>query len=216
MSQWQLLSDRFSQLQQREKSLLFIGSLLLLLWLSVIYLLEPLWQQTLQTRALQLKTSQQLHDAEQTAEVLLTQLSTDLNQDYRDRISLLEQQQQQLNERIRQSASHFIGAEQMVTLLRNILQSSKGVQVKSLQTSAPNAVRLQGQQPDDPAMLFQHTTTLVIGGGYADLFRVLQRMEKLPWLLNWSALDYQVVDYPQAQLTLTLITVSEYEDFIRL
>jgi MSHA biogenesis protein MshJ len=65
-------------------------------------------------------------------------------------------------------------------------------------------------------MLFQHTTTLVIGGGYTDLFRALQRMEQLPWLLNWSALDYQVVEYPQAELTLTLITVSEYEDFIRL
>lgn len=216
MSQWQLLSDRFSQLQRREKLLLFFGSLLLLLWLSVIYVLEPLWHKTVQTRALQLKASQQLQDAEQQAEVLLAQLSTDLNQDYRERISNLEQQQQQLNERIRQSASYFIGAEQMVTLLRNILQSSKGVQVKSLLTSAPKAVRLQGQHPDDPAMLFQHTTTLVVAGGYIDLFRALQRMEQLPWLLNWSALNYQVIEYPQAELTLTLITVSEYEDFIRL
>lgn len=216
MSQWQLLSDRFSQLQRREKSLLFFGSLLLLLWLSVIYVLEPLWHKTVQTRVLQVKASQQLQDAQQQAEVLLAQLSTDLNQDYRERISNLEQQQQQLNERIRQSASHFIGAEQMVTLLRNILQSSKGVQLKSLLTSAPKAVRLQGQQPDDPAMLFQHTTTLVVAGGYTDLFRALQRMEQLPWLLNWSALNYQVVEYPQAELTLTLITVSEYEDFIRL
>lgn len=216
MSQWQLLSDRFSQLQRREKSLLFFGSLLLLLWLSVIYVLEPLWHKTVQTRVLQVKASQQLQDAQQQAEVLLAQLSTDLNQDYRERISNLEQQQQQLNERIRQSASHFIGAEQMVTLLRNILQSSKGVQLKSLLTSAPKAVRLQGQQPDDSAMLFQHTTTLVVAGGYTDLFRALQRMEQLPWLLNWSALNYQVVEYPQAELTLTLITVSEYEDFIRL
>jgi MSHA biogenesis protein MshJ len=216
VSQWQLLSDRFSQLQRREKSLLFFGSLLLLLWLSVIYVLEPLWHKTVQTRVLQVKASQQLQDAQQQAEVLLAQLSTDLNQDYRERISNLEQQQQQLNERIRQSASHFIGAEQMVTLLRNILQSSKGVQLKSLLTSAPKAVRLQGQQPDDSAMLFQHTTTLVVAGGYTDLFRALQRMEQLPWLLNWSALNYQVVEYPQAELTLTLITVSEYEDFIRL
>ncbi|MCS4308879.1 MSHA biogenesis protein MshJ [Rheinheimera pacifica] len=216
MSQWQLLSDRFSQLQRREKLLLFFGSLLLLLWLSVIYVLEPLWHKTVQTRVLQVKASQQLQDAQQQAEVLLAQLSTDLNQDYRERISNLEQQQQQLNERIRQSASHFIGAEQMVTLLRNILQSSKGVQLKSLLTSAPKAVRLQGQQPDDSAMLFQHTTTLVVAGGYTDLFRALQRMEQLPWLLNWSALNYQVVEYPQAELTLTLITVSEYEDFIRL
>ena len=75
---------------------------------------------------------------------------------------------------------------------------------------------MPGQQAEDPALLFQHKTTLVLSGSYADLLQVVQRMEQLPWLLNWAELGYTVVMHPKAELALTLITVSEYEDFIRL
>ena len=216
MSAWQQQSDRFSQLKSREKSLVFFGSLALLIYLSVIYLLEPAYKQLQLSQAQQLRSAKQLQDATQQAELFRQQLAIDANQRYREQIQVLEQQQQQLNAEIRQSASHFIGAEQMVALLRNVLQSSQAVQVKSLQTAMAEPVRLPGQQAEDPALLFQHKTTLVLSGSYADLFQVLQRMEQLPWLLNWAELRYKVVTYPTAELALTLITVSEYEDFIRL
>ena len=216
MSAWQQQSDRFSQLKSREKSLVFFGSLALLIYLSVIYLLEPAYKQLQLSQAQQLRSAKQLQDATQQAELFRQQLAIDANQRYREQIQTLEQQQQQLNAEIRQSASHFIGAEQMVALLRNVLQSSQAVQVKSLQTAMAEPVRLPGQQAEDPALLFQHKTTLVLSGSYADLFQVLQRMEQLPWLLNWAELRYKVVTYPTAELALTLITVSEYEDFIRL
>jgi MSHA biogenesis protein MshJ len=216
VSAWQQQSDRFSQLKSREKSLVFFGSLALLIYLSVIYLMEPAYKQLQLSQAQQLRSAKQLQDATQQAELFRQQLAIDANQRYREQIQVLEQQQQQLNAEIRQSASHFIGAEQMVALLRNVLQSSQAVQVKSLQTAMAEPVRLPGQQAEDPALLFQHKTTLVLSGSYADLFQVLQRMEQLPWLLNWAELRYKVVTYPTAELALTLITVSEYEDFIRL
>uniref|UniRef100_A0A486XHI5 MSHA biogenesis protein MshJ n=1 Tax=Rheinheimera sp. BAL341 TaxID=1708203 RepID=A0A486XHI5_9GAMM len=216
MSAWQQQSERFSQLKPREKNLVFFGSLALLIYLSVIYLLEPAYKQLQLSQAQQLRSAKQLQDATQQAELFRQQLAIDANQHYREQIQVLEQQQQQLNAEIRQSASHFIGAEQMVALLRNVLQSSQAVQVKSLQTAMAEPVRLPGQQAEDPALLFQHKTTLVLSGSYADLFQVLQRMEQLPWLLNWAELRYKVVTYPTAELALTLITVSEYEDFIRL
>mgnify|MGYP006211147403 CR=1 FL=1 len=102
------------------------------------------------------------------------------------------------------------------SLLRNVLQSSQSVQVKSMLTAQPSAIRLPGQQESEPAVLYQHKTTLVISGSYADLLKVVQQMEQIPWLLNWAELQYQVIAYPKAELALTLITVSEYEDFIRL
>ena len=216
MSSWQQQSQRFSQLKPREKALVFFGSLALLLYLSVIYLLEPAYQRLQLSNTQQVRAGQQLQEAAQQAELFRSQLSNDVNQDYRERISKLELEQQRLNDSIRQSASHFIGAEQMVSLLQNILRSSQSVQVKSLQTAQPEAIRLPGQQDTEPAVLYQHKTTLVISGSYADLLQVLQRMEQIPWLLNWAELQYQVIAYPKAELALTLITVSEYEDFIRL
>lgn len=216
MSQWQELSERFGQLQQREKVLLWAASLLLTLWLGLIYLLEPTWQAVATTEQ-QLKTVQrQQQEMQQQGIELRQQLSIDIDRDYRERLAVLQQQQQQLNEQIRQSASHFIGAEQMISLLRNMLQSSKGVQLTSLQTLPPQPVRLQGQAADEPVLLYQHTLRLVLTANYTQLYQVLQRIEQLPWLVSWQGLEYQVTAYPLAELTVELGTVSENEDFIRL
>jgi MSHA biogenesis protein MshJ len=216
MTQWQQLSERFSQLQQREKLLIWAGSLVLTFWLLLIYLLEPGWQQLQQAKQQIQQLQRQQQDTQQLAGQLREQLSSDMDKDYRERIEQLQTQQQQLNSQIRQSAGNFIGAEQMISLLQGVLQRSSAVQVIRLHSSAPTPVRLQGQTADEPALLFQHRLTLVLAGNYATLQQVLRQLEQLPWLVNWTALDYQVTDYPQAEMTIQLGTVSENEDFIRL
>jgi MSHA biogenesis protein MshJ len=216
MSQWQQLSERFNQLQRREKLMIWGGSLVLTGWLLLIYLLEPGWQK-LQHASLQAQQLQRQHqDAEQLAAQLREQLTADMDKDYRSRIEQLHNQQQQLNSQIRQSANNFIGAEQMVSLLQSVLQRSSTVQIIRLQTAEPVPVRLQGQLADEPALLFEHQLTLAMAGNYGTLQQVLQQLEQLPWLVNWAGLEYQVTDYPMAQMTIQLGTVSENEDFIRL
>jgi MSHA biogenesis protein MshJ len=216
MSQWQVLSERFSRLQQREKLMLWGGSLLLTLWLALIYLLQPTWQSIDKAQSQLQVLQRQNKEMQQQAQQLQQQLIVDIDSELRSRISILQQQQQQLNNQIRQGTSNFIGAEQMVSLLQNMLQSSSAVQVTSLHTSAPQPVRLQGQHDDDGTMLFQHKLTLEMSGDYTKLYQVLQRIEQLPWLVSWTSLQYKVTTYPTAQLTLELGTVSENEDFIRL
>lgn len=216
MRQWQLLSERFNQLQRREKVLIWGGSLVLTFWLGVVYLLEPGWQSMDNAKMQLAATQRQQQQTQQQSEELRQQLSIDIDRDYRERLTMLQQQQVQLNEQIRLSASHFIGAEQMVTLLQNMLQSSQGVQLASLQTLPPVPVRLEGQTDTEPALMYQHTLKLVMTSDYAKLYQVLQRIEQLPWLVSWQGLQYRVTEYPLADMTIELGTVSENEDFIRL
>ncbi|MGP9803154.1 hypothetical protein [Rheinheimera sp. NSM] len=216
MTQWQLLSDKFSQLQRREKLLLSLGSIFLTLWLLLIYLLEPVLLAAQQGQKQLSTLQQQQHDAKARADTLRRQLSVNMDQKYLEQITSLQQQEQQLNSEIRLSAAHFVGSEQMISLLQNILQSSSGVQVTRLSTPPAQPVRLAGQADDEAALLYQHTITLVMSGSYAKLYAVLQRIEQLPGLVNRAGLEYRVLEYPQAELSLKLSTVSEYEDFIRL
>ena len=88
--------------------------------------------------------------------------------------------------------------------------------ITSRTTPPAQPVRLAGQADDEAALLYQHTITLVMSGSYAKLHAVLQRIERLPGLINQAGLEYRVLEYPQAELSLKLSTVSEYEDFIRL
>ena len=145
MTQWQLLSDKFSQLQQREKLLLSLGAIFLTLWLLLIYLLEPVLLAAQQGQKQLSTLKQQQHDAKAQADTLRHQLSVNMDQKYLEQIAGLQQQEQQLNSEIRLSAAHFVGSEQMISLLQSILQSSSGVQVTSLSTPPAQPVRARAK-----------------------------------------------------------------------
>lgn len=216
MTLWQQLDERFNTLQQREQLLIWLSTLLLTLWLGFIYGLEPILQAGNSYHDRLANVQKQQQEAEQLATTLRSELGADADAEYRQRIVQLEQQQRELTAQITQSTSHFIAAEQMVELLHNVLQSSSDVQLKQLTTAAPKAVLLAGQTEADTPLLYQHQLTLVMHSNYAALLKVLKNIEQLPWLVNWAGLRYQVTEYPSADMTLELITVSEHEDFIRL
>lgn len=216
MSQWQQWETRFNALQAREKWLIAASSLLLTVWLLFIMLLEPALQGIDAARQQLTLQQRQYQQAGVVVEQLRQQLGVDHNQSLQQQIDQLKQQQELLNQQIRQSASHFISAEQMVPLLQSVLQQSQTVQLSRLQTLPPVAVSLPGQASDTGALLYQHRVKLTLIGTYAELSSALQSIEQLPWAVNWQALQYQVTRHPQAEMTLELATVSEHEDIIRL
>ena len=216
MKLWQQWSERFSQLQPREQWLIAGSTLLLTLWLAFNYFLEPGWHSGQKLQQQQRQMQRQLAELQQQTELFRQQLSVDQDAGHRQQIAELQQQQLELNEKIRQSASHFIAAEQMLPLLQDMLKNSDNVQLKRLSSAPAQAVRLEGQAEQEAPLLYQHRLTMVMNGRYANLQQVLKRLEQLPWLINWAELHYQVEQYPQGELRLELITVSEYEDIIRL
>ena len=57
---------------------------------------------------------------------------------------------------------------------------------------------------------------MVLTGSYFALTAVLERLDALPWSLGWQSIDYKVTEYPDAELTLHLLTVSDHESYIKL
>ncbi|SNY58258.1 MSHA biogenesis protein MshJ [Arsukibacterium tuosuense] len=216
MANWQQLNQRYQALQLREKRLIFFGSVVLVFWLLLMYLLEPAWQQQQQLTGQQQKFRLQQQQVRQQLELLQLQLAVDIEQPFRDEINRLTLQQTELTSQRQQQSSLFIGADQMLALLREILGKSQQLKLKSLSTSAAVPVVLAGQLVDEAPLLYQHKTTLVVSGAYQNVQQLLSELEQLPWLVQWQQLDYQVTEYPLADISIEFITVSENENFIQL
>lgn len=56
--------------------------------------------------------------------------------------------------------------------------------------------------------VFKHTVVIRLEGGYFDMVDYLSALENLPWKFYWSELDYHVVEYPKAIVTLEVYTLS--------
>ncbi|WP_333608368.1 hypothetical protein [Arsukibacterium sp.] len=216
MSAENSLQQRYQALQPREKKLVFFGLLLLTLWLGVMLWLEPAFKQRQAVQQQNRELSQQLQLAQQQNQQLQLELQRDLNEPFRQQSAALQQQLSQLAAELELSREQFIGSGQMLALLHDLLARSRQLELKSLATSAAKPVWLAGQSAEDRPLLYQHQTTLIVEGRFADIQQLLTQLEALPWLIQWQQLDYQVQEHPRAQVSIELITVSEYENFIQL
>jgi MSHA biogenesis protein MshJ len=53
-----------------------------------------------------------------------------------------------------------------------------------------------------------------IRGGYLSTLRYLEELEDLPWRFFWKSLNYEVLEYPEARVVLTVETLSLREGWI--
>ncbi len=231
MSRWQQLSEQYLQLQLRERRLIYLASLALLLWLGALYAVEPLWQSLQASKQQQKLVLQQMAQLQQQVDTVLQVLNTDPNTQIRTQISQSEQKRDELSQQIKQLTGRYVSPEQMLPLLQDVLKSSPGVKLlrmRSLQAEpvslAPSpqvaapapAVATPGQSMPAAPLLYLHKTEISFSGQYAQLQRLLQQLEQLPWQLHWHQLEYKVSEHPQAELRLELETISEQADYLRI
>lgn len=56
--------------------------------------------------------------------------------------------------------------------------------------------------------VFKHAVVIQLEGSYFDVVDYLSALENLPWKFYWAELDYRVIDYPKAIVTLEVYTLS--------
>ncbi len=216
MSAWQQMSDRFRALKDREKYTALIGALLLCLWLFMLQLLMPAFEDLNKVEQQIKSATSTVQQQNSTLAALEQQAGTDVDATYKLEIETLQQQEQELQQQIAQLTSYFIGSERMALVLQDVLKSSNNVKMKSVIASPPVPLTFADQGSDNKAVIYQHSTMVVLTGDYFALTAVLERLDALSWSLGWQSIDYKVTEYPNAELTLHLLTVSDNESYIKL
>lgn len=216
MSAWQQMSERFSALKEREKYTAFIGALLLALWLFMLQLLVPAFEEL---RKVEQEIASATTTVQQQSNTLLDlqqQAGVDIDANYKVELESLQHQEQELQQQISKLTSYFIGSERMASVLQDVLKSSNNVKMKSVIAKPPVPLTFSEQGTDNKAVIYQHSTVVVLTGDYFALAAVLERLDTLSWSLGWQSIDYKVTEYPDAELTLHLLTVSDNESYIKL
>lgn len=223
MTPWQQWQARFKTLKPREKWSALGGISFLVVWFFLLQWLMP----NLDLLAKEQKKIQQLQSQFSANEALLATLhqqqAIDPNAHIRESIAKLRLQEQQLQSQISSLTQYFMGSEKMTVVLQDVLKGGVGVRVKSVKVATPEPLNffLQAQKSNEPSQssvpsVYQHRTFVVLEGNYQALTAVLHQLDRLPWALGGQNLQYKVTRFPLAELTLELVTVSEYESYIKL
>lgn len=204
---WQQLNEWFQQ-QPRDRRILVA----VLLWVVVtVYLtsmfvvpeIKAMHNASLRTEQLQ----QQVAQAETLNEQLKRQLQQDVNQPLRSDIADKQRRLQQL---VEQASGHSVlGAAQRKQFLREALNYPDSMQLISLSTPQPERIT-----DEQSGALYQHRVNAVLRGEFDTIKTYADQLQRAFPEVEWLQFNYQVDEYPQAQLTIAWRIISMDKEFI--
>ena len=213
---WRHWRERFSALARREKLLVFLAVLAGVVLGGWQLMVTPVLAEREQVRD-RTQTLQEEHQAlVEQRESLNAELEEDPNEQLERRAAQLQRRLDRLDTDLEELTTGLISPEDMVAVLRDMLSEHDGVELQGVSHRAPRAVSVAGEQVagEDGSGLYAHSVRVVISGEFQDLFRYLQALEAMDDRLGWRTLDYRVTDWPRAEVSISLQTLSLYEEWL--
>jgi len=104
--------------------------------------------------------------------------------------------------------SRLVAAKDMAQVLQGLLRNQPGLALTNLKTLPPEPVGLPANARPEDAALFRQGVRITLAGGYENLVRYMESLEKLPVGFYWSRAELDASHHPEIELTLTLYTLS--------
>lgn len=216
--QWEKISTKLEAMSLRERAFIFAALAVLLFALLNTLLLDPLFARQKALRS-QLEQQQQKMSAVQSQiAAILQENSADAKSPQRAQLRQLQQEIADGNVFLQSSRERLVQPQKMAAHLKQLLNKNNALQLVSLQTlTVTPLVENTGVAGKEVAavpesavekQVFKHGVKLTLRGNYLDLLQYLVALEKLPQQMYWARAQMGVVQYPTAELTLTLYTLS--------
>lgn len=229
----QQLNGWFTALSRREKIMVVLAVFLVPIYLfgQGVILPGQQRQQQLQNR---LGAVQQQNGALQEQLSQLEELlQKDQNQETRALVSELREQITTFDQSLQTTLAGLVAPQQMAGLLRAMLAQRPGLTLLSLNNLPPQplnaipATVVEGRAPSPAAVaesdgateagpvVYQHGMRLEFKGSYQETVSYLNHLQQLPLRLFWQGIRLEMGDdYPRAQVTLDVYTLSIEEGWI--
>ena len=235
---WYFIKAKIDGLNLRERVLVWFTIAILVTLASGTLIIDPFLSAKTQAQNELDSASKERTKTDNQYKKIKSDLSQDKNTALLIRIQQITQQVNQLNQQLGINLD-LIPAQEMADVLQKILAEQGNklslVQLESLpSTTLDNLGSPASEKSSEPifgktsentstrqteinksqTQLYLQGTSIVLEGTFVDTLDYLDRLEKLPWKFIWDKLDYEVVAYPKAKISLTLYTLSTESNWI--
>lgn len=204
------IQERFGSLAKREKLMVFL-TLVTVSWAILTKLfLEPVLEQKKQLNQQLVSLQSQASSSELAALQLEAVRKKDPNLENRQQLKAIKNQLSALKGQINQGEKKFVSPQAMTMVLRDMLNKHQRLKLVSLESLPAKPLTDEEQKHS----VFRHGLAITFSGQYFDIYHYLEALESLSWRFYWDTIDYQVKEYPVAEVTLHVYTLSFQEDWL--
>lgn len=213
------MNDRIEWIQawiksrsERERIFILLGGLAVVYLVWGMILDRPL-QSSIRSIDKQIQLLRTDYD---TAHQQLTIFSKEINKSsYRQNLveqSSLSSQKQNLNERLKNILNTTVEKETLPEITNQILKLQQGITLISLKSLTDEpwlSEKLDNLSlPQNIKNIYKHSMQIEFRGNFFNTLNYLNRLENLSWRLYWDSLEYKVLEYPEANVTVTFYVLS--------
>lgn len=220
---WSRLNGRYAAMTQRERLLIALAVVCGPLLIGYTLFVDPQGARAKGVETTLATESASVARLQAEAASMQQQLAVDPDAGRKADLAALTAERGKLDEQLRQFSSVLVRPEQMNGLLESLLSRHAGLRLVSLKTLAPQSVLPVAAVKEGEAKaaersfdLFRHGVEIRLEGNYGQLQAYLGQLEKLQQKLLWGALSYRVIDYPRAEMTLVVYTLSPDKTWLAL
>lgn len=199
----------FESLSSREQWLIAIGGWLAVLGIGFNLFLSPQQETLKQVLYQQIESRESILEQgifNQSKEETLS-ISPDLRLE--EQLALLKIDLQDADESLESKVGGLVSAADMASLMEVVLMKSEQLILLSMQ-SLPS---IQLASTEDKRY-YIHPVEMKLKGRYFDIVNYLSGLEALSIKYYWRSLDYRVIGYPSAEVTINVYTLGESPVFI--
>ncbi|MBU1214151.1 MAG: type II secretion system protein M [Gammaproteobacteria bacterium] len=204
---------KIDEMSLRERALIFAAVAFALVSLINTILLDPLLAQQKRLSSQVVQQQEKMKEVQAQLASLLQAKQADEHAPQRARMMQLKEQIAASEAYLKETGDRLVPPEKMAVLLEQVLSKNSRLQLVELNT-LPVSQLIETSGDANAAghtvgrQIFKHGVKLTVRGSYLDLLQYLTALEKLPAEMFWGMASMKVVKYPQAELTLTLYTLS--------
>ena len=210
------MDKSFNNLTLRERIIMFIALIVCTFLITYFWVLDPAWIQQSKVDVRLQKSVQEEKALNNEIDVITRRLQQDPLEEVNNNIAFSEGILLQLDQQLDDKLVKFIHAQQMPIALTKVLSKSPGVKISGLKSLPVKVFNTSKEvaQPETQNRFYQHTLEINLQGNYNAIYQYLLNVEAIKEKFYWYSLDYKVSDYPLAEVTIRIYTLSDQQDLI--
>ena len=215
--QLQSLFEKFDALNERERISIMLLSVVAIIIVFVEIIIAPLNQKNdlIEKQLVSLSTQTQQLDSQ----ILILKSKRNRDPDFQEKqkIQLLDEQIENLNDQLKQKMHGLIEPKQMAKVLEVVLAQNTDLQlqkVESLGAKPLSPFKTKSDEPPQKLGIFRHGLKIEFKGSYLSTLKYLKALDELPWDFYWDVLELNVEKYPVSKIVITVHTLSFHEGWI--
>lgn len=205
------LQDKVDALTLRERLLVLITALVLIVALWQSLLMQPLAKRAIQTRAELTELEDRITVANRSLEDQVLQLAGGSGEQ-RSRVASLRKRIDEINATLGNHAAELIDPPEMARVLESVLKEQSRLTLVRIRNSDPEL--LSASEDASEVTFYRHGLEIEVEGSYIACLEYLNAIEELPWRLYWQVLEIDVIDYPLNRIRIEVSTLSLDEEWI--